>query len=66
MTTTPTLQTTTTDGLREALAWYAENVAGCRKIGSIGEPFRNALDRDGGKRANDALAAPPAPDGAQS
>ena len=42
--------------LRDALQWYAEQVAGCRKIGSIGEPFRHSLDADGGERAINALA----------
>ena len=43
------------DRLAEALQWYAEQAEGCRKIGSIGEPFRKELDRDGGKRARAAL-----------
>lgn len=43
--------------LREALAWYAEQSAGCRKIGAVGDPFRRALDADGGKRALAALTA---------
>jgi hypothetical protein len=38
-----------------ALEWYAEQVAGCRKLGSIGDPYRQALDRDGGGRARAAL-----------
>ncbi len=42
---------------REALTWYAEQTDGCRKLGSIGEPYRNALDHDGGKRAKAALAS---------
>ncbi len=46
---------------REALAWYAEHVAGCRKLGSIGDPHRQLLDNDGGARARAALAQPPAP-----
>lgn len=41
--------------LQTALRWYAEQVEGCRKLGSIGEPFRNALDKDGGARARAAL-----------
>ncbi|USY26673.1 hypothetical protein NIZ92_06455 [Alcaligenes sp. 1735tsa3] len=40
----------------EALSWYAEQVAGCRKIGSPGDTARQALDADGGKRARAALA----------
>lgn len=44
------------NAMREALEWYAEQVAGCRKIGSVGEPARHALDRDGGERARNALA----------
>jgi hypothetical protein len=38
-----------------ALRWYAEQVAGCRKITSEGNAARAALDRDGGKRARAAL-----------
>lgn len=41
--------------VRAALEWYAEQVTGCRKLGSIGYPFRCALDADGGKRAIRAL-----------
>lgn len=44
-------------GIREALAWYAEQVAGCRKVGSLGRPYQERLDADGGKRARDAIAA---------
>ena len=44
-----------TDAMVEALKWYAEHVEGCRKIGSVGDPFRHALDHDGGKRARAAL-----------
>jgi hypothetical protein len=42
--------------LRAALKWYAEQAEGCRKLGSIGDPFRHALDADGGKRARAALS----------
>jgi hypothetical protein len=42
--------------LEKALAWYAEQAEGCRKIGSAGDPARQALDRDGGKRARAALS----------
>lgn len=45
--------------LRAALEWYAEQAAGCRKLGSIGDPFRHALDRDGGDRARAALTQEP-------
>ncbi|CAB3665412.1 hypothetical protein LMG26696_03594 [Achromobacter pulmonis] len=41
----------------EALSWYAEQVAGCRKFGPDGEAARHALDRDGGERARAALSA---------
>lgn len=41
--------------LVEALAWYAEQVAGCRKITPEGDAARQALDADGGKRAKAAL-----------
>ena len=44
--------------VREVLAWYAEQAAGCRKLGSLGDPARQALDSDGGKRARAALALP--------
>jgi hypothetical protein len=49
--------------LREALEWYAEQAEGCRKIGSIGDPSRQALDDDGGKRARAALARRPLVEG---
>jgi hypothetical protein len=42
--------------LRAALKWYAEKAEGCRKLGSIGDPFRHALDADGGKRGRAALS----------
>lgn len=50
--------------LREALRWYEEKVAECRKIGSLGDNARQALDRDGGFRARDAFSqqAEPAPE----
>ncbi|PND34570.1 hypothetical protein C1I89_10345 [Achromobacter pulmonis] len=44
---------------RAALAWYAEQVAGCRKIGADGDAARQALDKDGGRRARAALASAP-------
>lgn len=44
---------------RAALAWYAEQVAGCRKIGADGDAARQALDKDGGRRARAALASTP-------
>lgn len=47
--------------LREALRWYEEKVAECRKIGSLGDNARQALDRDGGSRARDALSQQTAP-----
>lgn len=43
------------DKASEALAWYAQQVANCRKLTPEGEEARAALDRDGGKRAMDAL-----------
>jgi transcriptional regulator with XRE-family HTH domain len=43
------------DAVAAALGWYAEQVADCRKIGKAGDPFRQALDRDGGERAIAAL-----------
>ncbi|MCM2572622.1 hypothetical protein NAT65_16180 [Achromobacter xylosoxidans] len=42
---------------RSALTWYAEQVAGCRKLGPDGDAARNALDTDGGQRARAALSA---------
>lgn len=44
---------------REALAWYAEQVAGCRKMGADGDAARQALDKDGGERARAVLASAP-------
>jgi len=44
------------DRLREALRWYEEKVTECRKIGSLGDNARQALDLDGGFRARDALS----------
>lgn len=41
--------------LEGALEWYRKQTEGCRKIGSIGDPHRQALDADGGKRATAAL-----------
>lgn len=43
------------DDLRAALEWYAERVADCRKITPEGDNARQALDRDGGKRARALL-----------
>lgn len=53
--TTPARLLEENEALREALEWYAEQVAGCRKLSLIGDPFRRALDADGGKRARAAL-----------
>ena len=47
--------------LREALRWYEEKVAECRKIGSLGDNARQGLDLDGGFRARDALSQQPEP-----
>ncbi|MFU1927540.1 hypothetical protein ACLQ9J_04325 [Bordetella hinzii] len=44
---------------RAALGWYAEHVAGCRKLGPDGDAARQALDKDGGERARAALASAP-------
>lgn len=41
--------------MREALKWYAEQAADCRKVTSKGSDARKELDRDGGQRARDAL-----------
>jgi hypothetical protein len=41
--------------MREALLWYSEKVAGCRKITREGDEARQALDKDGGQRAREAL-----------
>lgn len=41
---------------REGLSWYQEQVAGCRKLGHIGDPARHALNDDGGRRAAALLA----------
>lgn len=40
-----------------ALRWYREQVEGYRKLGSVGDPFRHALDKDGGSIAFAALSA---------
>ena len=40
--------------MAEALRWYAEQVAGCRKFS--GDAARHELHTDGGKRATDVLA----------
>lgn len=47
---------------RAALEWYAEHVAGCRKLGPDGDAARQALDKDGGERARAALASAPVAD----
>ena len=39
-----------------ALRWYRDQAEGCRKLGGIGDPFRHALDEDGGQRARSVLA----------
>jgi hypothetical protein len=41
--------------LKSALEWYAEHVAGCRKLGRDGDIARGKLDRDGGTKAREAL-----------
>jgi hypothetical protein len=41
--------------LEAALGWYAEQVAGCRKLGAVGDSARQALNDDGGERAHQAL-----------
>lgn len=53
------------EALREALHWYADQVAGCRKISSDGDVARNALAADGGERARQALALIDAPQGGE-
>lgn len=45
------------EGLRAALIWYENNVAGCRLIHSGGDAHRAALAADGGTRARVALCA---------
>ncbi|MGH8466506.1 MAG: hypothetical protein ACRER5_20405, partial [Pseudomonas sp.] len=46
-------------GAGEALAWYAEQAEGCRKLGAEGDAARQALDKDGGQRARAALSPQP-------
>lgn len=41
--------------LREALGWYAERAATCRKLTSEGQDARRLLDSDGGSLARQAL-----------
>ena len=43
--------------LVEALQWYAEKAADCRKVTREGEAGRLALENDGGARARAALAS---------
>jgi len=47
--------------LRTALEWYGEQARLARLIHSGGDPGRQALAEDGGKRAAAILAAPPRP-----
>lgn len=49
---------------RDALEWYAVEVADCRKISSDGNVARAKLDRDGGHRARTALTNTPRSDAA--
>lgn len=51
---------------RAALEWYAEQVAGCRKMGADGDAARQALDKDGGNLARAALASAPVAGKAES
>lgn len=46
----------TITALAEALAWYKDKAADCRKHGPDGDAARQALDADGGRRASEALA----------
>lgn len=39
------------------LVWYETYAIGCRKLGSVGDPFRQGLDSDGGQKAHKVLAA---------
>jgi hypothetical protein len=41
--------------MEQALKWYGEQAAGCRKLSQAGDQFRHALDRDGGARARALL-----------
>lgn len=43
--------------LREALQWYGEQAAGCRKITKEGDVARQNLDRDCGEKARAALGS---------
>ena len=45
------------EGLVEALEWYEQQAAGCRKLTSEGDECGQALYSDGGKRAQIAIAA---------
>lgn len=42
--------------LRDALEYYAKHAAGCRLIHNEGDQHRQALQRDGGERAREALS----------
>lgn len=41
--------------LRETLEWYGEQARLCRLVTSEGEKGRQALDHDGGKKAQSVL-----------
>lgn len=41
--------------LIEALKWYRDQAEGCRKLSSVGDPFRQALNDDGGRKAKAAI-----------
>lgn len=61
----PATQPPAADGkLREALEWYGEQSRLCRLIHREGDAGRNALAKDGGKRARAALAQPASGGGA--
>ena len=48
--------------LREALQWYADKTNDCNRFGSDGDAARDALTKDTGDRARQALPPPPKED----
>ncbi|CAB5079585.1 hypothetical protein UFOVP143_40 [uncultured Caudovirales phage] len=45
--------------MRAALEWYRDQVTDCRKISPPGDVARRELDKDGGRRAREALGEKP-------
>lgn len=43
------------DEIKETLEWYSERVLEARSVGVVGDIARAKLDRDGGRKARQAL-----------